>query len=291
MLYLALQGKWLILLCPIAQANRDEHIWSVLETLCTYQRGVGSRASAERQTVNTPRVKQHVMPTSEEILTKLKAKARPDQLAGMARYGMKTENRLGVQIPELRKLAKETGKNHQLALELWQTGIAEARILAAMIAEPEKLTEKQMDNMVKDIDSWDIGDQTCMNLFEKTPLAWKKINEWSKRPEEFVKRTAYGLIACIAWHDKKATDQQFTAVFPVIAHGAQDQRKSVQKAVSWALRNIGKRNTNLNQQATSLAREIQATNTKPAKWVSSDVIRELTSEPVQKRLKKQRKKS
>lgn len=123
--------------------------------------------------------KQHplrctVLTTAKEILTKLKAKARPDQLSGMARYGMKTENRLGVQIPELRKLAKEKGKNHELALELWKTGIAEARIVAAMVDEPEKLTETQMDSWVKDIDSWDIGDQVCINLFEKTPLAWKK---------------------------------------------------------------------------------------------------------------------
>jgi 3-methyladenine DNA glycosylase AlkD len=226
------------------------------------------------------------MSSPEEILMKLKAKARPDQLAGMARYGLRIENRLGVQIPELRKLAKETGKNHQLAMELWQSGIAEARILAAMVAEPEKLTEQQMDSMVNDIDSWDIGDQTCMNLFEKTPLAWRKITEWSQRNEEFVKRTAYGLIACIAWHDKKAEDQKLVALFPVIAHGAQDQRKSIQKAVSWALRNIGKRNPNLNQQAITLAQKIRETNTKPAKWVSSDVIRELTSEPVQKRLQK-----
>ncbi len=232
------------------------------------------------------------MPTAEEILIKLKAKkATPDQLAGMARYGIKTENRLGWQMPELRRLAKEIGKNHQLAMELWQTGIAEARILAAMVAEPEKLTEQQMDSMVNDIDSWDIGDQTCMNLFEKTPLAWKKIKEWSQREEEFVKRTAYGLIACIAWHDKKATDQQFASVFPVLVYGAQDQRKSVQKAVSWALRNIGKRNPNLNQQAIALAKEIRETATKPARWVSSDVIRELTSEPVQKRLKKAQNKS
>jgi 3-methyladenine DNA glycosylase AlkD len=228
---------------------------------------------------------------TEEILAKLKAKARPDQLAGMARYGMKTENRLGIQIPELRKLAKETGKNHQLALELWQTGIAEARILAGMVAEPEKLTEQQMDAMANDIDSWDIGDQTCMNLFEKTPLAWKKITEWSHRNEEIVKRTAYGLTACLAWHNKTATDKQFIELFPLIAHGAQDQRKSVQKAVSWALRNIGKRNPDLNQQAIALAKEIRETNTKPAKWVSSDVIRELTSEAVQKRLKKSQKKT
>ena len=205
----------------------------------------------------------------------------------MARYGIKTENRLGVQIPELRKLAKEAGKNHQLAQELWRTGIAEARILAAMVDEPEKVTEQQMKNWVKDIDSWDIGDQTCMNLFEKTPFAWKKIQEWSVRPEEFVKRTAFGLLACLAWHDKTAPDQQFTRLFPVIVNGATDERKPIHKAVSWALRNIGKRNTLLNKAAIQLATEIRQTNTKPARWVASDVIRELESQPVQSRLLKQ----
>jgi 3-methyladenine DNA glycosylase AlkD len=207
----------------------------------------------------------------------------------MARYGMKTENRLGVQIPEIRRIAKETGKNQELAMELWRTGIAEARILASMVAEPEKLTEQQMDAMVEDVDSWDIGDQTCMNLFEKTPYAWKKINEWSQRDEEFVKRTAYGLISVLAWHHKTATDNQFTQLFPIIAHGAQDPRKPIQKAVSWALRNIGKRNPTLNQKAVQLAQEIRRTNTKPAKWVASDVTRELTGEAVQKRLHKQKK--
>ena len=225
------------------------------------------------------------MPTTEEIITKLKAKARPDQLAGMARYGMKTENRLGVQIPELRRLAKEIGKDHKLGLELWRTGIAEARILASMVDEPEKLTNQQMDNWVKDIDSWDVGDQTCMNLFEKTPLAWKKIEEWSQRPEGFVKRTAFGLLACIAWHSKTATDEQFTALFPIIAQGATDERKSIQKAVSWALRNIGKRNPQLNWTAIQLAQKILETKTKPTRWVASDVTRELTSQAVQDRLR------
>jgi 3-methyladenine DNA glycosylase AlkD len=227
--------------------------------------------------------------STQEILNKLKTKAKPDNLPGMARYGIKTENRLGVQIPELRQLAKETGKNHQLALELWQTGIAEARILATMIDEPEKVTEQQMENWVKDIDSWDIDDQTTMNLFEKTPLAWKKITDWSQRPEEFVKRTSYSLLACLAWHNKTAPDQQFTQLFPVIALGATDERKSIQKAVSWALRAIGKRNPQLNQQAIQLAQEIRQTNTKPTRWIANDVARELQSQPVQNRLQKQQK--
>jgi 3-methyladenine DNA glycosylase AlkD len=226
------------------------------------------------------------LPTTEEILTKLRTKARPDQLAGMARYGMKTEHRLGVQVPEMRRIAKETGKNHELALELWKTGIAEARIVAAMVDEPKKLTEAQMNMWVKDIDSWDIGDQVCMNLFEKTPLAWKKIVDWSKREEEFVKRTAYGLLACLAWHDKTAEDKQFLGLFPVIAYGALDERNSIKKAVSWALRNIGKRNQALNKESLKLAQEIQKSGTKSARWIASDVIRELESQAVQERLKK-----
>ncbi len=228
------------------------------------------------------------MPSTDRIIDQLKAKARPDQIPGMARYGMKIEHRLGVQIPEIRRIARETGKNHQLALDLWRTGIAEARVLAGMIDEPEKLTEQQMDNWVQDIDSWDIGDQTCMNLFEKTPLAWKKISDWSQKPEEFVKRTAFGLLACLAWHDKTASDDQFTALFPVIAQGAQDERNSVKKAVSWALRNIGKRNQRLNKEASALAQKIRQTDTRPAKWVANDVTRELLSESVQSRLKKPR---
>jgi 3-methyladenine DNA glycosylase AlkD len=224
------------------------------------------------------------LPSTQEILTKLKSKAKPDNLPGMARYGINTEKRLGVQIPELRQLAKETGKNHQIALELWQTGIAEARILAAMTDEPEKVTEQQMENWVKDINSWDIDDQITMNLFEKTPLSWKKITDWSQRPEEFVRRTAYSLLACLAWHNKTATDQQFTQLFPVIASGATDERKSIQKAISWALRTIGKRNPQLNRAAIQLAQEIQQTNTKPARWIANDVTRELQSQPVQNRL-------
>ncbi len=226
------------------------------------------------------------MPTCEEILNELKAKARLDQLQGMAKYGINTQNRLGMQMPELRRLAKQTGKNHNLAMQLWQTHIPEAQILAGMIAEPDKLPSEQMDNMTKDINSWDIDDQTNMNLFEKTPLAWQKIAEYSKQNPEFTKRTAYSLVACLAWHDKTATDQQFTNTFPIIKLGAQDPRKSIQKAVSWALRNIGKRNPSLNKQAIQLAEEIQQTNTKPANWVAHDVIRELTSEAVQKRLNK-----
>lgn len=197
---------------------------------------------------------------------------------------MVAERRLGVAVPDMRKLAKQLGKNHKLALELWKTQIPEARIVAAMIDEPEKLTEKQMEEWVKAINSWDICDQVCMNLFEKTPLAWKKIFDWSKREEEFVKRTAFALIACLAWHNKEAEDAEFIKLFPVIKRGATDERNLVKKAVNWALRNIGKRNVNLNRAAIEVAKEIQRINSKTARWIASDAIRELESKAVQRRL-------
>jgi 3-methyladenine DNA glycosylase AlkD len=195
------------------------------------------------------------------------------------------EKRLGISIPELRKLARETGKNHDLAMELWKSGIAEARILAGMIGDPQKLTEKQMEDWVKDFDSWDVCDQVCMNLFDKSPLAWKKVYDWSEREEEFVKRAAFALIACLAWHDKKAEDGRFIELLTLIRREAVDNRNFVKKAVNWALRHIGKRNKILNTAAIDAAREIRQTDSKSARWIASDALRELESEAVQKRLK------
>lgn len=226
------------------------------------------------------------MTTSKELIERLESKARPDQLEGMARFGMAVEKRLGISIPELRKLARETGKNHDLALELWKTGIAEARILAAMIDDPQKLTEEQMEDWAKDINSWDVCDQVCMNLFDKSPLAWKKIYDWSGREEEFVKRAAFALIACLAWHDKKVEDERFIALLPVIKREAVDGRNFVKKAVNWALRHIGKRNKALNKAAIDVAREIRQMDSKPARWIASDTLRELESEAVRKKLKR-----
>lgn len=222
----------------------------------------------------------------EEVLKRLKAKARPDQLEGMARYGMVAERRLGVSVPDMRSIAKELGKDHRLAIELWKTGIPEARIVAAMIDEPDKLSDTQMEDWVKDINSWDVCDQVCMNLFEKSPLAWKKIFDWSERDEEFIKRTAFALIACLAWHDKRAEDKRFVKFFPVIKRGATDERNLVKKAVNWALRNVGKRNPNLNKAATKAAKEILRIDSKAARWIASDAIAELESEAVHRRLRK-----
>ena len=216
----------------------------------------------------------------------LREKADPSQLEGMARYGMATEKRLGVKIPELRKIAKGIGKDHQLALELWATGIAEARILASMVDQPGEVDGAQMDAWAADFDSWDVCDQVCMNLFEKTPLAWEKILEWSRREEEYVKRAAYALIACLAWHDKSAEDQAFIELLPVIVAGAVDGRNYVKKAVSWALRNIGKRNLRLNKVALQMAHELEAMDAKPARWIGADASRDLTSDATGRRLSK-----
>ncbi len=226
------------------------------------------------------------MATVNEVMDRLEAKAKRDQLEDMARFAIVGEQRMGVSVPDMRKIAKEIGRDHQLALDLWDTGVPEAMIVAGMIAEPQKLTEQQMDDWVVDINSWDICDQVCMNLFEKTPYADKKIYEWSIREEEFVKRTAYALIACLAWHDKEAGDESFTKYFPVIVAGATDERNFVKKAVNWALRNIGKRNQLLNKEAIKVAREIREIDSKSARWIASDAIRELESDKVQERLRK-----
>ena len=224
------------------------------------------------------------MTTVAEVLDKLNEKSESDQLQGMSRFGIVGDQRMGVSVPDMRKIAKGFGKDHQLALELWDTGIPEAMIVAGMVAEPDKLTEAQMEAWVVDINSWDICDQVCMHLFEKTPLAEKKIYEWSRREEEFVKRTAYALIACLAWHDKAAVDEDFIKYFPVIKQGSTDDRNYVKKAVNWALRNIGKRNLALNRAAVEIAREIGDLDSRSARWIASDAIRELESEKVHQRL-------
>ena len=226
------------------------------------------------------------MASVTDVLDRLQSKAKPEQLEGMAKYGMTVEKRLGVSVPDMRKLAKELGRDHKLALDLWRTGIAEARILAGMVGDPAKLTDEQMEEWVKDINSWDVCDQVCMNLFEKNQLAWQKIIDWSEREEEFVKRTAFSLMACLAWHDKKASDEKLIELLPVITRAATDERNFVKKAVNWALRNIGKRNLTLNQTAMNTAREIQRLDSKAARWIAADAIRELESDAIQSRLKR-----
>jgi 3-methyladenine DNA glycosylase AlkD len=175
-----------------------------------------------------------------QVIKKLKSSANPKNVAGMARFGISAKNTLGVSMQELRTLGKEIGKDHELASKLWDSKIHEASILASIVDIPGMVLEKQMGKWVKDFDSWDICDQTCMNLFVFVPGAYKKCFQWSKRKEEFVKRTAFALMACFAVKDKKMKDKDFIKLFPIIKRGAKDERNFVKKAVNWALRQIGK---------------------------------------------------
>ena len=220
----------------------------------------------------------------EDVLKKLKSLSDPKAVEGMARFGINPENTYGVSVPNLRKIAKETGKDHALAQQLWTSGIHEARILASMVDDPKMVTEEQMESWVKDFDSWDVCDQCCMNLFDKTSFAYGKAMEWSAREEEFIKRASFAMMACLAWHDKNADDKQFKPLLPIIQREAADNRNFVKKAVNWALRQIGKRNLYLNGKAVETAKEIQEIDSKSAKWVAADALRELTSQAVLERL-------
>ena len=220
----------------------------------------------------------------EEVLQQLGSLSNPQAVASMARFGINPNNTYGVSIPTLRKMAKEIGRDHFLARQLWASGIHEARILASIVDEPKKVTEEQMESWVKEFDSWDVCDQCCGNLFDKTGLAYQKAVEWSGREEEFVKRASFALMACLAVHDKKAADERFTQFLPLIKMESTDNRNYVRKAVNWALRQIGKRNLNLNRGAIEAAEEIQQMDSRSAKWIASDAIRELTSVAVQQKL-------
>lgn len=214
--------------------------------------------------------------TVKEIIFQLKKYSNPKDREGMARFGINPKYALGVRVSVMRSLAKTIGKNHKIAQELWKTKIHEARILASMIDNPKEVTEKQIEEWVKEFNSWDLCDQCCMNLFDKLPIAWKKAVDWPKRKEEFVRRAGFSLMACLAWNDRRAKDNNFFKFLPIIKKYSTDERNFVKKAVNWALRQIGKRNSNLNKIAVKTAKDILKINSKSAKWIASDAIRELT---------------
>ena len=232
----------------------------------------------------------------EEILKKLNSLANAKNVTGMARFGITPKSKiLGISIWELRNIKKDilkdpkfedSKKRHKLAQKLWSSKIHEARILASFIEAPELVTENQLERWVRDFDSWDIVDQVS-ELIAHTPYVVKKIHEWSTRNEEFVKRAAFSLIAEVSWWDKKLNDADFEQFFPIIKKSVTDERNFVKKAVNWALRNIGKRNKQLNKRAITLAKEIlkEFPDSKSARFIAKDAIRELTSEKIQTRLK------
>jgi 3-methyladenine DNA glycosylase AlkD len=203
----------------------------------------------------------------------------------MGRFGIDTRNALGVTVTELRGLARRIGRDHDLAAALWQSEIHEARLLATMVDEPSSVTEAQMERWVSDLTSWDLCDQLCGNLFDRTPYAFEKALGWSRRDEEFVKRAGFALMATSAVHRKDVSDARFEVFLPAISAQATDDRNYVKKAVSWALRQIGKRSPSLNRKAIATAREIERIDARAARWIARDVLRELESPAVRDRLR------
>jgi 3-methyladenine DNA glycosylase AlkD len=212
---------------------------------------------------------------ARKLLSLLRAHANHANVEGMARYGINSKGTLGVPIPVLRKLAREAGRSHELAEELWASGIHEARILATLIDDPARVTGRQMDRWASDLDSWDVCDQACQNLFRYTPSAFAKAGKWARARREFVRRAGFSLMAGLAVKARTATDAQFEAFFPLIEEAAVDDRDLVGKAVNWALRQIGKRNAALCAKAIATAQEIGNRDSRAARWVASDALREL----------------
>ncbi len=230
------------------------------------------------------------------LLRELRSMGSEQDRAGMARYGINVENAFGVSIYHLRKIAKRLGRDHTLALALWATGNHEARLLAWFVDDPAQVTRKQMDAWADDFDSWDLCDQATTSLFDLTAHAWPKAIEWAERTEEWRKRGGFALMAGLAVHDKAAADRAFMGLLPFIERGAFDQRNFVKKGVNWALRNIGKRNAALHAAALACAEQIRAAanqaaggerggdaDTRAARWVATDALRELGSEKVLER--------
>jgi len=224
---------------------------------------------------------------AQKIIAKLQKQANPKNVSAMARFGINPKNTLGIPIPVLRKTAREIGRNpaiskdtagrHDLAQDLWNSGIHEIKILASMIDDPKEVSEKQIDTWVKDFDSWDVCDQVLQNLFDKTPFAFEKAKQWTKNEEEFVRRAGFALMACLAWHDKTSPDTRFLEFFPLIKKYSTDERNFVKKAVNWALRQIGKGRPKLLKRAIELAKEIERIDSKSAKWIAHDALRELSA--------------
>jgi 3-methyladenine DNA glycosylase AlkD len=211
----------------------------------------------------------------ERLIETLRAHANPANVAGMARYGISSVGTLGVPVHVLRTMAKDVGRDHALAEALWKSGIHEARILATLIDDPALVTARQMDRWARDFDSWDVCDHACHNLFRYTPKAFAKAEQWAFAKREFVRRAGFSLMAGLAVKAKSASDEQFAAFLPLIAEAASDDRNMVKKSVNWALRQIGKRNRRLHKLAIAAAEEIRKQDSRSARWIANDALREL----------------
>ena len=220
----------------------------------------------------------------EAGVASLKQLATKQTRDGMARYGIPPDKAFGVSVGTLQKLAKQLGRNHELAAALWNTGWYEARMLACYIDEPTSVTPAQMDRWCRDFDNWAICDTACFALFDRTPHAWRKVEQWSRRRDEFVKRAAFALLWGLTVHDKDADDEPFVQGLLLVERAATDERHFVKKAVNMALRAIGKRNRTLNAAAVEVAQRLSDSPQTAPRWVGKDALRELTSPAVTKRL-------
>lgn len=224
--------------------------------------------------------------TQARVLRELKLLANAGVREQMAHFGVRVPKALGISTPLLHALARRIGKNHRLAEQLWRSGIHEARILAALVAEADKVTPQQMERWARDFNAWDVVDACCCYLYAAAAPAWQKAESWSRRPEEFVKRAAFSLVAYLSYKDKEASGARFARFLRVIEREAHDERNFVRKAVNWALRNIGKRNLRWNRAAIRAAERMRRQKSRSARWIAADALRELRSDAVQARLRR-----
>ena len=220
----------------------------------------------------------------DEVHAWLKRNGTRRTVAGMARFGIEARQAYGVTMGQLRGLKKRIGKDHALAIALWDSGWYEARLLAALVGEPGRLTRRQMNAWAAGFENWADCDTACFHLFDKSPFAWEKARQWAGSRREFVKRGGFALMASLALHDKAAADAKFLAFLPLVEVGAQDERNFVRKGVSWALRGIGRRNRALHAAALVVARRLSQSASPAPRWVGKDAARELASPKVAARL-------
>jgi 3-methyladenine DNA glycosylase AlkD len=245
----------------------------------------GAASKTNRTAKTSPSKAKNATNNVDAVVASLKRLGTKRTRDGMARYAIPSENAFGVTVGEIRQLGKRLGHNHELALELWQTGFYEARMLAAFVDDPESVTPAQMDRWCKDFDNWAICDTVCFHLFDKTPHAFRKVAHWADRRNEFEKRAAFALLASLGAHDKNAGDEEFARCLPLIERAANDDRNFVKKGVSWALRVVGRRSLDLNEASVILSQKLVTSENAAARWIGRDALKELTSEAVTRRLK------
>jgi 3-methyladenine DNA glycosylase AlkD len=222
------------------------------------------------------------------LLREFEAMGNPANVAGMARYGIRSARVLGLTVAVIRARAKAIGRDHELAAALWDTGVMEVRLLEALVDDPALVTEAQMESWVRDFDSWALCDGACCVLFDRTPFAVAKARAWIRRREEYVRRAGFVLMAGLATHDASAPDRIFLSFLPLIEKGASDGRNFVKKAVNWALRGIGKRNLALNAAAVEVCLRLVAREEACARWIGRDALAELTGEKTLARIRNAR---